>query len=97
LPGRHFEPLAAPDALHPLVIHQPPGTAQQSGDLAIAVAAVVAGQRDQIGGELRFVLSAPRPFALCRAMLAERPAGAALGDLQGQLDLIDTGTPARGA
>jgi len=57
----------------------------------------VAGQRDQIGGELRFVLSAPRPFALCRAVLTERPAGAALGDLQGQLDLIDTGTTARGA
>ena len=34
LPGRHFEPFAAPDPLHPLVVHQPPRTAQQRGDLA---------------------------------------------------------------
>jgi hypothetical protein len=33
LPGRHFEPLAAPDPLHPLVVDQPPRTAQQSRDL----------------------------------------------------------------
>ena len=51
----------------------------------------------QIGGELLFVFSAPRRFALCRAMLAQCPAGTPLGNLQGQLDLLDTGAPARGA
>jgi len=30
-------------------------------------------------------------------MLAERPTGAALGDGQLQLDVLDTGTPVRGA
>src|SRR4051794_8768950 len=39
-------------------------------DLAIAVAAVLTCQRDEIGGEPLFVLSAPRRFALGRAMLA---------------------------
>ena len=36
-------------------------------DLAIAVAAVFTCQRDEIGGEPLFVLSAPRRFALGRA------------------------------
>ena len=81
VPGRHFEPLAAPDALYPLVVDQPPRTPQQGSDLAIAIAAVLAGKLDQIGGELRFVFSAPRQFTLGRAMLTKRPAGAALGNL----------------
>ena len=66
-------------------------------DLAIAVAAVLTCQRDEIGGEPLFVLSAPRRFALGRAMLAERPAGAALGDVQPGPDVLDTGAPTRGA
>src|SRR3954464_1100264 len=81
----------------PLVVHKPARIAQKSGDLAVAVAAILASEFDQVGGELLFVVSAPRRFALCRAVLAERPAGAALGDLQHGPDMLNTGAPTRRA
>src|SRR3954470_1217797 len=83
--------------LHPLVVHQPAGLPQECADLAVAIAAVLARQRDQVGGELLLILFAPRRFALCRAVLRERPAGAALGDGQHGPDVLDTGAPTRGA
>jgi len=39
-----FEPRAPPDPLHPLVVHQPAREAQQSRDLAVAIAAVFLGE-----------------------------------------------------
>jgi hypothetical protein len=59
-------------------------------DLATAIVAMSAGQRDRIGGESLFVLSALR-LAPCRAMPTGRRAGAALGDPRGRRDLLDTG------
>src|SRR5437868_5309884 len=44
LPGGNFRPLASPDPLHPLVIDEPAGPAQQLGNLAIAIAAILAGK-----------------------------------------------------
>src|ERR687883_2118575 len=82
LPLGHFEPLAAPDPPDPLLVHEPARLLQHGRDLAIAVAAVPTREFDDVGRELRFVVSAPRAFALCRAVLAECPTGAALGDGQ---------------
>jgi hypothetical protein len=42
----NLEPLASPDTLEPLVVDEPAGLPQQSGDLAIAVAAVLPGKLD---------------------------------------------------
>jgi len=95
--GGHFQPLASPDALDPLVVHQPARLPQQGTDLAVAIAAIPARQLDEIGRERFFVVFAPRHLALCRAMLPQSPAGAALGDVQGQDDVLDTGAPAGGA
>jgi hypothetical protein len=80
LPGRNLQPLASPDPLDPLVVDQPAGPAQQLGDLAIAVAAILPGQFDEIGCQPRFIITALPDLALRRTMLAERRAGAALGD-----------------
>jgi hypothetical protein len=41
-----FEPLASPDTLDPLVVDRPARLAQQSSDLAIAIATVLPGQLD---------------------------------------------------
>jgi hypothetical protein len=76
----NLQPLASPDPLHPLVVDQPAGPAQQRGDLAIAVAPILASQLDDVGGQPLFVVTALRDLTLCRAVLAERRAGAALGD-----------------
>ena len=97
LARRHFEPLAPPDALDPLGVHHPALGPQQGRDLAIAVAAILARERDDVRRQPLFVLSAPRRLALRRAVLAERRADAALGDGQGPSHVLNTGAPARGA
>ena len=93
----HFEALPAPDPLDPLVVHQPARVLQESRDFAVAIAAILARQLDEVSRERLFVLSAPRRLALCGAVLPERPAGAALGDGQHRPDVLDTGAPTRGA
>jgi hypothetical protein len=97
LPGRNLQPLAPPDSLDPLVVDEPAGPAQQLGDLAIAVAAILPGQFDDVGGQPLFIVTALRDLALRRAMLTERRTGAALGDGQLLSDMLDAGAAARGA
>jgi hypothetical protein len=98
LPLGDLQPLAAPDPLHPLVVDHPArGRAQQLGDLAVAIAAILPGQRDDVGGELFLVVLAPRKLALRRAVLAERSADAALGHLKFSSDVLDAGAATRGA
>ena len=97
LPGRNLQPLAPPDPLDPLVVDQPAAPAQQLGDLAIAVAAILPGQLDDVGCQPLFVLTALRDLALLRAMLAERCTGAALGDGQLASNMLDAGAATRGA
>jgi len=97
LSGGDLQPLASPDPLDPLVVDQPAGPAQQCGDLAIAVAAILPGQFDDVGGQPLLILSAPRDLALRRAVLAERRAGTALGNRQHAPNMLDAGAATRGA
>jgi len=97
LPGGDLQPLASPDPLDPLVVDQPAGPTQQRGDLAIAVAAVLPGQLDDVGGQPLFVVTAPRDLALRRTMLPERRTGTALGDRQYASNMLDAGAATRGA
>jgi hypothetical protein len=92
-----LQPLASPDALDPLVVDDPARLAQQFGDLAIAIAAVLPGKLDNIGGETLLVLTTARGLALRRAMLPERRTGATLGNMQLRSDLLNAGTATRGA
>jgi hypothetical protein len=94
---RDLQPLALPDTLDPLVVDCPARLAQQRGDLAIAIAAVVPGKLDNIGCETLLVVTAARDLALRRAMLPERRTGATLGDMQLRSDLLNAGTATRGA
>ena len=86
-----------PDPFDPFVVDDPAGLLQQPGNLAIAVAAILPGQCDQIGGEPVLVGAAPRHLALRGAVLSERSTGAALGDMQMLLNMIDAGASAGGA
>jgi hypothetical protein len=63
----------------------------------VAVAPILARQRDDVGRQRRLVVSPPRHPALRRAVLTERAAGPALGDVQLALDVFDARAPARGA
>src|SRR5260370_42506960 len=71
--------------------------AQQHGDLAIAVAAVLPGKLNNIGRETLLVVTTTRDLALCRAMLPERRTGATPGDMPLRSDLLNTGAATRGA
>ena len=64
LPGRDLQPLASPDPPDPFVVDQPAGPAQQRGDLAIAVAAILPGLLDDVGGQLHLIVTASRDLAL---------------------------------
>src|SRR5262249_33194038 len=92
-----LQPLTLPDTLDPLVVDCPARLAQQFGDLAIAVAAVLPSKLDNIGGEKRPVPPSAQDPALCRAMLPERRTGATLGDMQLRSHLLNAGTATRGA
>jgi hypothetical protein len=92
-----LQPFTPPDPLHPLVVDQPARVPQQGRDLAVAVAAVSAGKLDDVGRQPLLVIAALRCLALCRAVLAERRAGATLGDANLTTNMLDAGTPTRRA
>jgi hypothetical protein len=93
----NLQPLTLPDTLDPLVVDDPARLAQELGDLAIAIAAVLPGKLDNIGCETLLVVTIARDLALCRAMLPERRTGATLGNMQLRSDLLNAGTATRGA
>ena len=93
----NLQPLTLPDTLDPLVVDDPARLAQELGDFAIAIAAVLPGKLDNIGCETLLVVTAARDLALRRAMLPERRTGATLGDMQLRSDLLNAGTATRGA
>ena len=95
--GRHFQPLPPPDALYPAVADRPARLTQQGSDLAIAIAAVLAGELDDVSGQTVGIFSAPRHLALRRAVLPERRTGATLGDVQVLTNVLDAGATTRGA
>ena len=68
---RNLEPLASPQALHPLGVHLPAGIPQQGRDPAIPVAAILPRQLDQLGHQARLVGPAARHVPLRRAVLAQ--------------------------
>jgi DhnA family fructose-bisphosphate aldolase class Ia len=97
LPGRHLQPLASPDPFAPLVVDQPASPAQQLGNLAITVAAVLPGQFDNVVRQPGVIVAAMRDLALRRAMLTERRAGTPLRDRQNASNMLDAGAATRGA
>jgi hypothetical protein len=55
-----LQPLAPPDALDPLVVDDPAGgRSQKFRDLPVAVAAILAGEFDDVGGQA-FIIISPR-------------------------------------
>jgi hypothetical protein len=64
-----------PDPLDPLVVDDPAGGGTQKlCDLAVAVAAILTGKRDDISGEPLLIVSPPRNTSLRRTMLSEHTA-----------------------
>ena len=74
-----LQPLPLPDPLDPLEVHRPAGSGQHRRYPAIAVAAILGGERDDVGGESRFVIERRGNLALRGPMLSQNPASQALG------------------
>ena len=95
---RDLQPLTPPDPLDPLVVDDPSRRRpQQLRDLAVPVAAVLPGQFDDIGRQPLLVVTTVGRFTLRRAMLSERRTRTTLGYLEFAPNVLDHGTPARGA
>src|SRR5215213_7791303 len=95
--GRHFQPLPSPDPLDPLVVDDPAGgRTQEFCDLAVAVTTILAGGRDDVGGEPLLIVSPPRNTPLCRAMLSEHATDPPFRQFQGGSDVIDAGAATGG-
>ena len=74
----HLQPLTLPQAFNPLVVDLPAGTAQQSRDPPIAVAAILTGQLDHIRNQAMRVVTHTWDTALGRAVLSQHQAGPTL-------------------
>ena len=96
--GRNLQPLATPDAFDPLVVDGPArGRSQKLRDLPVAVAAILTGEFNDIGGQPFFVISPRRRPPLRRSVLSEHAANPALGHSQLRSNMIDAGAATRGA
>ena len=73
-PG-YFEPLTAPDPLHTITAHIPPGIVQQCLDPAIAIAPILRCQRNNGLRQRIFVSTNNGGVTLRSAWLTDKPAG----------------------
>lgn len=73
------------------------GPTQQRRDPAIAIAAILAGKRDDVGSQNGLVIGRLRKLALRGTMLPQSPACPSLGDIKLRYNVIDAGAAARGA
>ena len=94
---RNLQPLASPDPLDPLAVHDPAGSMQHRRDATITVAAILSGERDDIGGQCRFIVRSRGDLALRRSMLAQNQARPSLGHAKFSNHMIHAGTATRGA
>ena len=94
---RNLQPLASPDPLDPLAVHRPAGSMQHRRYATIAVAAILGGKRDDVGGQRRFIIRSGGVLALRRSKLAQNQAGPSLGHAKFGNHMIHAGTATRGA
>ena len=92
-----FQPFTSPDPLDPLVVYVPARVAQQTGDYPISVSPVLAGEFDNVFGQLLLVGRAAWNLALRGAMLPENAAGPALRYANGLPHLVNAPASARRA
>ena len=94
---RNLQPLASPDPRHPFGVHPPASFPQHRRDAAIPIAAVLDGERRDVGGQCRLVIGLGRLLALPGAVLAQNPAGEPLGDAVFGDNMLHAGAATRGA
>lgn len=94
---RDLQPLALPDPLDPFDVHHPACTVQHRCDAAITVAAILDGERDDVGRQSHVIIRCRRNLALCGAVLTENTACPSFGNAKLSDNMIHAGTATRGA
>lgn len=96
--GGNFQPLAPPDPFDPLVVDDPAGgRSQKLRNFPIAVAAILTGELNDVGGQPFFVISPRRYPSLRRTVLSEHTADPSLGQFQLRSNMVNAGSATRGA
>jgi hypothetical protein len=92
-----FQPLLPPDPLDALVIDLPSSPTEQRRHPAISIAAILAGQLDDVGGQRHLIVRRRRTLALRGTVLPQDPTDKALGLTQFSNNAIHAGAAAGGA
>ena len=92
-----FQPLTTPDAFNTLPVHRPTSGPQERRDPAVSVAAILAGERDDVGCQSHFIVRRCRHPALRGPMLSQGPACPSLRHTQFGDNMVHTRTAACGA
>jgi hypothetical protein len=93
----HFKPLTSPEAFDTLVINLPTRVSQQGGNPTIAISAVLACEFDYVRNQAFFVSTPLWQAPLRGSVLAQYTADTTLRNFELTTNVIDAGTPARGA
>ncbi len=94
---RDLQPLLPPDSFDPLDVHRPASPLQQRRDAAVAIAAVLGGERDDVGPQGRLIVGRRRRLALRGTMLPQDPARPSFGHAEFRFHMLHTGAAAGGA
>ena len=86
---RNLKPFTSPDPLNSLVVDVPTKSAEQRGDPAIAIPAILGGQVDDIPGQPFLISGWLQLSTLCCTWLIEDLAGSTLCNAESSPDVID--------
>lgn len=94
---RDFQPLTPPDPFDTLMVHLPASVPEQRSHASVAITTILTRQFDDVLGQSGFIGTPLWNLALGRTVLAERAAGAALGNPKRLPHMVDAFPAARRA
>ena len=95
--GRDLQPLASPDPRDPFGVYPPTSVRQHRREPTIAIAAVLDGERRDVGRQGSLIIGPVGLLALRGSVLPQNPASEPLGNAILGDHMLHAGAPTRGA